>query len=174
MKMDKPTHNMSPRRRGDDLTASTINQLMAKIRASIVGGKGILIRRGGDQIIIETARGGRSSGRSTSGGFIPYLAESEEELPEDVDAYAQGFITEGDDVSAWYQRNRANDGWVRRAMPVLKVATLPAIPTTGVEFVEWTSESGGTGDDQVWMGVPGATEWTAMQFHTSKSGAPPS
>ncbi len=86
MKMDKPTHNMSPRRRGDDLTASTINQLMAKIRASIVGGKGILIRRGGDQIIIETARGGiggsNGGAPSTAAPTLWYTAASKATLTD--------------------------------------------------------------------------------------------
>lgn len=57
---------MKPKRSGETLSAAAINQLIAKIKSAIVGGKGILVRRSGDQIIIETERGGISGSRSAA------------------------------------------------------------------------------------------------------------
>jgi hypothetical protein len=51
------------------------------------------------------------------------------------------------------------------------VTALPAIPETGCLMVLWTSDDGGTGDNQVWMAYAGQAKWYPMQFFTSKSGA---
>ena len=52
------------------------------------------------------------------------------------------------------------------------VLTLPAIPTSGMKIVRWTSAGAGTGDDQLWVAHAGDTAWTPMQDLTSASGTP--
>lgn len=57
-------------------------------------------------------------------------------------------------------------------MRVQTVLALPAIPTTGMKEVFWTSAGEGTGDDQVWRAYAGQTRWYPTQKWTSLSGTP--
>lgn len=52
------------------------------------------------------------------------------------------------------------------------VQTLPAIPTTGMKEVYWTSTGAGTGDDQVWRAFAGQSQWFPTQRLTDLSGNP--
>lgn len=52
------------------------------------------------------------------------------------------------------------------------VTALPAIPTSGMKEVYWTSGGGGTGDNQVWRAYAGQSVWYPTQKFTSKSGTP--
>ena len=58
------------------------------------------------------------------------------------------------------------------ALAVETVDALPAIPTTGMLEVFWTSVSTGDGDDQVWRAYVGQTAYTPTQFTSSLSGTP--
>jgi len=52
------------------------------------------------------------------------------------------------------------------------VTSLPAIPTSGMLEVFWTSAGVGTGDDQVWRVYAGQSAFTPTQFTSSLSGTP--
>lgn len=59
-------------------------------------------------------------------------------------------------------------------LPFEIVDELPAIPTSGIKWVFWTSTSPGTGDDQVWEACEEDAEWSPQDKLTTKDGTPAS
>ena len=52
------------------------------------------------------------------------------------------------------------------------VKRLPPIPSSGFRAVFWTSQDGGTGDDQVWWASQGCAYWRPGWAWTTKIGNP--
>jgi len=55
---------------------------------------------------------------------------------------------------------------------VSTVEALPAIPSSGMLEVYWTSTGAGTGDNQVWRAYAGQTSYTPTQKLSNNSGVP--
>lgn len=52
-----------------------------------------------------------------------------------------------------------------------EVTALPSLPAAGVDVVKWISTGGGDGDDGIWIGIAGLTEWIPTHL-TDLSGVP--
>jgi hypothetical protein len=66
-------------------------------------------------------------------------------------------------------RRRGGNGFTIRL-----VASLPALPESGVQMVLWGTEDqivNGTGDGLVWIGIQDADRWIPVSGYTSLSGA---
>lgn len=60
-------------------------------------------------------------------------------------------------------------GTATLSIPVVK--ELPALPETKFLLVFWTSEDGGSGDDQLWLGTPTGARWMPLANFTDKDGS---
>lgn len=74
-----------------------------------------------DQQLRELAQrtrhlGARERGGSGGGGMVVYKRSSAAALPASAEAHALGFITEGAEAGAWYERNSDNSGWQGRTI----------------------------------------------------------
>ena len=109
MPSNDPTQMLNTPQRGEQVTAAMLRQMWDKIRNSIKGGRGITIRRMGDEIMIEsTARGG-----GTTAGTTWYTADTEAELPSasSVAETALARVTTGADAGVIFIVNPTKTGW---------------------------------------------------------------
>jgi hypothetical protein len=84
------------------------------------------------------------------------------------------FMPSGDGaISISADAPRAQQGAVGGGgFDVAIVAALPPLPESGIKMVFWTSDDGGTGDDQLWVAFAGQPAYTPMQYYTVLSGVP--
>ena len=59
-----------------------------------------------------------------------------------------------------------------QTLSVDTVENLPAVPTSGIRFVYWTSAGAGTGDNQVWSATEYDSVWTPEQQTTTNNNTP--
>ena len=110
MPSNDPTQMLNTPQRGEQVTAAMLRQMWDKIRNSIKGGRGITIRRMGDEIMIEsTARGGGTTAASSV-----YTAETKAELPDASTVPETSFarVTAGADQGSVYVVNVNKNGWL--------------------------------------------------------------
>lgn len=106
------TQKLKPPRRGERLTSDWQSHLVAAIHRYFVPGKGIRIKRMGDQAVISAEAVGGGGGGGDVVGKIWYEAESKAELPTvNVKQTALGRVTAGANKGMVCIRNPDNDGW---------------------------------------------------------------
>jgi hypothetical protein len=97
-----------------------------------------------------------------------YVNDQTRRTLENVTISGGGNITRfGDDAII-----KAGAGMAGNMPNVPTVKELPPIPTYGHRAVFWTSEDGGTGDNQVWDAYVGQARWTPRQNFTALDGTP--
>lgn len=116
--MASDTQKLDAPKRGQRITADDNKKMIALVKRLIVGGKGILVRKAGDQVVIESrAMGGGTAAVSES--WAPYERASEEALiattttdnGDPLPYSALAVITNGDLSGSWWGRNPNNTGW---------------------------------------------------------------
>lgn len=112
--MASPTQKIQPPTRGQRVTAAREQASMVQNQRRIVGGKGIVVRPMADQIVVEAVA--TPSGTPSGGGITVYKEPSAAQLPANVAAHSLGFITDGVEKGAWYERTVENDGWQGRTI----------------------------------------------------------
>lgn len=107
-----PNQKTRAPRRGEPITSADMQKIVALILQTVKGGRGILIKRVGQSIIVE-AEQGRAVGGSGSSAFHSWckVAPTKAELEEPVAEIYFGRVTAGDDIGMMCVRNPDNDGW---------------------------------------------------------------
>lgn len=101
--MPSSSQKVNPKRPGERATASDRNHIVDMVKRMIVGGTGILVKRAGDQIVIEARAGvggGHASPDPSANSYVKgHQATTFEGLPdpETVRPIDIARVTEGDD-----------------------------------------------------------------------------
>lgn len=99
---------------GQAIRAADLKKIVALIMQCVKGGKGILVERAGQSVIIRTEDGPRG-GRGGGGQTIWYTAASKAALPDAADGIistALGRVTTGTLQGACFVRHPTTDDWV--------------------------------------------------------------
>lgn len=103
---------------GQAIRAADLNKIVALILQCVKGGKGILVERAGQSVIIRTEDGPRGAGGGGGlggGETIWYRAASKAALPDAGDGVAStalGRVTAGTLQGACFVRHPTTDDWV--------------------------------------------------------------
>lgn len=113
MTMNK-TQKIPTFRKGQALTADSLNHAVQALLRMIKPGRGINVRPMGNNIEISVDGSPIPRGGGGSGTQVDYTAASRALLDAytDVVVYARGRVTAGADAGTAYIRNPDNDGWV--------------------------------------------------------------
>jgi len=111
IKSNDPKQQLGTPRRGEQITSGMLRQMADKIRNSIVGGQGILVRRISDQLVIDATGGNGGGGTS---GTNWYTATTKAGLIDasTVAETSMARVTAGDDQGSVYVVNVNKNGWL--------------------------------------------------------------
>ena len=109
---DKDTNQkVRPPRRGEAITAADMNKIVALILQTVKGGRGVLVKRVGQSIVVEMEQGKVATGGG--GGGDPFVyGDTFATLPSVTAVNKFGRVTTGADKGMTCVVNPDADGWV--------------------------------------------------------------
>ena len=110
---DKDTNQkVRPPRRGEAITAADMNKIVALILQTVKGGRGVLVKRVGQSIVIEMGRGKVATGGGGGSNNVFYSATTKAGLPSEPNLYKFGRVDGvGSDNGMVCVVNPDHDGW---------------------------------------------------------------
>lgn len=110
---DRDTNQkVKPARAGEAIRSADLQKIVALILQTVKGGRGVLVKRVGQSIIIEAEQGKVASGGGGGSGSVFYSAKTKAGLPSEPNLYKFGRVDGvGADNGMVCVVNPDHDGW---------------------------------------------------------------